>query len=230
IGINTAILARGGGNVGIGFAIPINMARRIMDQLLQYGEVRRGVLGIQSQDLTAELANAFAISVREGAVVAMVVPGSSAEKAGLQRGDVITGANGHPIRGTADLHNAVGLARTGEPIALEFIRAGETRQVSVVVAEPERSQVEGEEIDERLQGAVLESANSTEKAEGIRLVSVEPDSAAWAMGLRAEDRILSINRKGVTSFRDLKAVMRKIKNKLLINIRRGNENLFILVR
>ncbi|MEO5364398.1 MAG: DegQ family serine endoprotease [Magnetococcus sp. DMHC-8] len=229
IGINTAILARGGGNVGIGFAIPVNMVRRIMEQLLQYGEVRRGILGIQSQDLTAELADAFAVSSRDGAVIAMVMPGSPAEKAGLKRGDVIIRANGHPVRGTADLHNAVGLARTGERIELELIRNGETSQVGVVIAEPGRVRVPGEQIDRRLQGAVLEN---TEQAEGggIRVVSVEPDSTAWTIKLRAEDRILSINRKPVNSFRELKVLLQKIKSKLLINIRRGDENLFILVR
>ncbi len=240
IGINTAILARGGGTVGIGFAIPVNMARRIMEQLLQYGEVRRGVLGIQSQDLTAELAEAFALSVKEGAVIALVVPGSPAEKAGLQRGDVIIQANGHPIHGMADLHNTVGLARTGERIDLDLIRDGAVKRVKVVIAEPEREQMQGEQIDSRLQGALLEITENAEsenaesakakKIEGIHVVSVEPDSVAWAIKLRADDRILSVNRKVVTSFRDLKAILQRVKNKLLINIRRGNENLFILVR
>ncbi|MEO5340258.1 MAG: DegQ family serine endoprotease [Magnetococcus sp. MYC-9] len=229
IGVNTAILARGGGNVGIGFAIPVNMARRIMEQLVQYGEVRRGVLGIQSQDLTPELAEAFAIGVREGAVVAQVVPGSAADKAGLQRGDVITKANGHPIHGMADLHNAVGLSRTGERLELELVREGVVRQVGVVIGEPERQRVEGERLDPRLAGAVLELSAAGD-GEGIHVVSVEPDSVAWGIGLRTDDRIVSVNRKGVASFQELKSLLKKVKNKLLLAIRRGDENLYILVR
>ncbi len=162
IGINTAILARGGGNVGIGFAIPVNMARQIMDQLLQYGDVRRGGLGVQAQDLTPELSEAFAVPVREGAVVAKVVAGSPAERAGLRRGDVIIRANGHAIRSRGDLHNAIGLVRAGEPLPLEFVRDGVTRQVTATLAEPERQRIEGEELDSRLQGAILESLEGSE--------------------------------------------------------------------
>ncbi|MBF0400117.1 MAG: DegQ family serine endoprotease [Magnetococcales bacterium] len=230
IGINTAILARGGGNVGIGFAIPVNMAQRIMEQLVQFGEVKRGVLGIQSQDLTPELAEAFAISAKEGAVVAMVIPGSPAEKAGLKRGDVITKANGHPVHGMADLHNTVGLSRTGEQIVLELIRDGVTQQVAVVIAEPEQLVYEGEQIDPRLQGAALEDPDSSENNGGVHVVSVEPDSVAWTVGLRADDQIISVNRRAVQSCRELKAIMKRVKNKLLLNIHRGGENLFILVR
>ncbi len=230
IGINTAILARGGGNVGIGFAIPVNMARQIMDQLLQYGDVRRGGLGIQAQDLTAELAEAFAIAVREGAVVAKVVSGSPGERAGLRRGDVIVRVNNHTVRGRGDLHNAIGLVRAGEQVQVEFVREGVTRTVNVVVAEPERQRSAGEQIDSRLEGAVLEAFEGTDKAEGIRVISVEENSPAWMIKLRAEDRILSLQKRPVNSFRELKAIMQKVKNKLLIGIRRGNENLLILVR
>ncbi|MBF0162692.1 MAG: DegQ family serine endoprotease [Magnetococcales bacterium] len=236
IGINTAILARGGGNVGIGFAIPINMARRIMEQLLQYGEVKRGVLGIQSQDVTAELADAFANGSREGAVIVQVVPGSSAEKAGLQRGDVVVKANGHPIHGTADLHNTVGLSRTGERIELEFLRDGTVKQVSVLISEPERARVPGEQLDGRLQGSLLEVADGAtgepgkEGESGVHVVSVEADSSAWEMGLRADDWILAVNRREVSSLATLKSVLKKARHKVLFTIRRGDENLFILVR
>ncbi|WP_130473082.1 Do family serine endopeptidase [Candidatus Magnetaquicoccus inordinatus] len=230
IGINTAILARGGGNVGIGFAIPVNMARQIMEQLLQYGDVRRGGLGIQAQDLTSELAEAFAVPVREGAVVAKVSSGSPAEKVGLRRGDVIVRVNSHAIRSRGDLHNAIGLVRTGEQVQLEFVRDGRQRSVTVTVAEPERQRVDGEQLDERLLGAVLEAVEGTDKNEGVRVLSVEEDSPAWQIKLRAEDRIISLQKRPVNSFREIKAIMQKVKNKLLIGIRRGNENLLILVR
>lgn len=231
IGINTAILARGGGNVGIGFAIPVNMARRIMEQLVEYGEVRRGMLGIQSQDLTAELAEAFGTSAKEGAVVVLVIPGSSAEKAGLKRGDLIVQANGHPVHGMADLHNTVGLARMGEQIELELIRDGVTKRVRVVVAEPQQVRMKGEQIDKRLQGAVLAEPEASEQQEpGIHVVSVQPDSVAWKVGLREGDLIVSVNRAAVPSLQTLKKIMQKVKQKLLINIDRDGKSLFILVR
>lgn len=230
IGINTAILARGGGNVGIGFAIPVNMARRIMEQLVQYGEMRRGMLGIQSQDLTVELAEAFGTSVKEGAVVVMVLPGSSAEKAGLQRGDVIIQANGHPVHGMADLHNTVGLARMGEQIELEFIRDGTTKRVGVMVAEPQQVRIKGEQIDKRLQGALLAEPEQSEKEGGIPVMTVQPNSTAWKVGLREGDQIIAVNRTAVQSLQTLKKIMQQVKNKLLLNIDRDGENLLILVR
>ena len=234
IGINTAILARGGGNVGIGFAIPVNMARRIMEQLLRYGKVKRGVLGIQSQDLTVELAEAFAIGSQEGAVVVQVIPGSSADKAGLQRGDVVIKANGRPIHSTADLHNMVGLSRTGERIELEVIQDGNVKGVSVLIAEPKRMRVLGEKLDKRLRGSQLEVADmatgvDTETA-GIYVIAVAVNSMAWRIGLRAGDWILAVNRREANSFPGLKAALKKAKRKLLLTIRRGNEDLFILVR
>jgi Do/DeqQ family serine protease len=133
IGINTAILAPGGGNIGIGFAVPINMAKRVMEQIVQHGEVRRGRIGIAMQDLTPELAEALGTRRAEGAVVGMVEPGSPAARAGLMRGDIVAAVNGVAIRGATHLRNTLGLLRAGEDAELTIERRGETASVRVRV-------------------------------------------------------------------------------------------------
>lgn len=240
VGINTAILARGGGNVGIGFAIPVNMARQVMGQLIQYGEVRRGLLGVQTQDLTAELAVALGVSVKEGVVITKIVPGSSAERAKLQRGDVITKANGHPVHGTADLRNVIGLSRAGEKINLVFIRNGRTKRVVVVIADPRDSRAkdlgsfvqkkQGQSIHNRLQGALLGSNEGKGRIKGIYVLDIKPNSVAWQIGLRKGDWILAVNREASTSFRRLQAAMKKTRGEMQIQILRGDKKLFILIR
>jgi Do/DeqQ family serine protease len=140
IGINTAILAPGGGNIGIGFAVPINMARRVMEQLVRYGEVKRGRIGIAIQELTPELAQAMGTRRTEGAVIAKVEPRSSADRAGLKAGDLVLAVNGTPIRSATQLRNAIGLARVGDQIDVRIERRGETRDVEARIdqAEPAR--------------------------------------------------------------------------------------------
>ncbi|MBF0369625.1 MAG: Do family serine endopeptidase [Magnetococcales bacterium] len=230
VGINTAILAKGGGNVGIGFAIPVDMAQRVMSQLVEYGEVRRGLLGVQAQSLTPELALAFGIhNDTKGAVITRVTPGTAAERAGLKAGDVITKANGKKIDGVSDLRNLIGLARIGEQVKIEFIRDGRTKRVNAHVAEPEQLRLDGSEVDPRLEGALLEIPDE-DGATGISIVDLERESPAWQTGLRPGDRIISANRIPVKTFKELSRAVRKKKHKMLLNIERGGEGFFILVR
>jgi Do/DeqQ family serine protease len=133
VGINTAILAPGGGNIGIGFAVPINMAHRVMDQLIHYGEVKRGRVGISIQDLTPDLAQAMNVKRTNGAVIAKVEPGSSADHAGLKTGDLVVAANGVAVHSGTQLYNAIGLTRIGDDINLTVDRSGSERSVSVKV-------------------------------------------------------------------------------------------------
>ncbi|HAT48981.1 MAG: DegQ family serine endoprotease [Nitrospirae bacterium] len=230
IGINTAILAQGGGNVGIGFAIPVNMAQRIIVQLVQYGEVRRGLLGIKTQDLTKELASAFDITQRQGAVVTQIIPGSAADKAGLHSGDVVLSANGRPIQNSASLRNLIGLSMVGERIPVEFLRDGKHRKVTIEVTEPRTKRIDGEHLDSRFQGSVLEKLEEGEPNQPIMVISVQPNSTAWQAGLREGDLILSVNRQLVRSFEELAAVVKKNRREMLLNIQRGQEGFFILVR
>jgi Do/DeqQ family serine protease len=129
IGINTAIIGPAGGNVGIGFAVPSNMARAVMNQLIRYGEVRRGRFGASSQDLTPELSKALGVAGSDGVAIVEVVPGGPAERAGLRRGDIVTHVNGRKVRSSADLRNQVGLTAVDEEIELKVMRGAETRTI-----------------------------------------------------------------------------------------------------
>lgn len=226
IGVNTAIVAPSGGNVGIGFAIPINMARVVTEQLIEHGEVRRGQLGVHVQDLTQELARALNTDVTQGAVVARVLAGSPAEKAGLQVGDIVVAVHGRPVHDADDLRNAVGLLRVGQRVELEVLRRGKQRTVTAKVGEPELTRAEGARISRFLEGAVLAEPDQG----GVMIAEIKRHSAAWQAGLRQGDVIESANRQTVTSLEELSAAVALERNGLLLNIRRGDAAMFILIR
>jgi Do/DeqQ family serine protease len=138
VGINTAILAPSGGNVGIGFAVPINMARAVMEQIIEYGEVRRGRIGIAVQDLTPEIAAAIRVGANGGAVIAQVEPGSPAERAGLKRGDVVVAIDGNEVHSATQVRNHVGLKRIGQPVALTIERDGAKRVLTATIEEGQK--------------------------------------------------------------------------------------------
>ncbi len=234
VGINTAILGPSGGNVGIGFAIPSNMVRSIMAQLIEYGEVRRGQLGVMIQDVTPELAEALDIEHDSGAVIAQVVADSAADKAGLKVGDVVTAVNGKPIHSAAQLRNAVGMLRIGEKISLEIIRDGRKLSVKARIAEPQEVRAETAGLPEKLAGAVLGRIEPGHplagKVEGVEVIDVERDSPAARAGLRKGDIIISVNRRLVKSVEDVRRAAKKSKHGILLNIRRGNGALFLVIR
>ena len=235
VGINTAIVGPSGGNVGIGFAIPINMAREIMDQLLEYGEVRRGRLGVYVQDLTPDLAKALSVkSTTKGAVISQVVPGSPAAKAGLKEGDVVVRVNKRRIKNAADLRNAIGLLRVGQRLSLEVLRDGKRRTVRATVEAPQRTKVKAGRLSKYLSGAVLGPLEPRHplagRVQGVEVLEVEQGSPAWNAGLRPGDVIVSVNRQAVKSVEDVKRAARRSRGGLLLNIRRGNAALFLLIQ
>lgn len=233
VGINTAIIAPGGGNVGIGFAIPINMARRIMDQLVTYGEMRRGQLGVRIQDLTPELADAMGVDAREGAVVAQVIRGSPADEADLEPGDIITAVDGQPVSNAADMRNKIGLLRVGERAELTVLREGRTLTLAVTLRGPEVAAVGPGPAGSRLRGVVLgpltEESSLFGQAEGVLVVEVERGNPAWRAGLRPGDVIVSINRQPVRTLRDVVDVVEQGGRFLLLDVRREDGALFIVI-
>ena len=237
IGINTAILGAGGGssgNIGIGFAIPINMARDIMTQLIESGEVKRGRLGVQAQDLTPELASAFNISSNQGgAVVTQIELGSPAHKAGLKVGDVILKANGKYIRSSRDMHNLVGLMRIGQSVELEIIRKGRKGLIKATIQQMETVTVDGSEISYRLAGAKIGEIKETDIRTGqvqyLQVVDIEPGSAGWNTGLRKDDIIHSINKQVVRTFEEAYLAAQNSRA-LLLNIQRGDQALYVLIK
>jgi len=233
VGVNTAILSKSGGNVGIGFAIPINMARDIMAQLIEHGSVQRGTLGAQAQDLTPDLAAAFDIAENgRGAVVTQVTRGSPADKAGLKAGDVITHINERPVKDASDVRNRIGLLRIGEKVQMKILRDGKPRTIRAVVEEPELVSIEGEKLHPRLAGALL--ANVVEETvkgriEGVAVADVAPGSPAMQAGLRQGDVIAQANRQAVSDINSLKAAITD-SDALLLNVQRRGGALFILLR
>ena len=136
IGINTAILSRSGGNIGIGFAIPVNMAHNVMEQLIRYGSIERGQLGVSMYTVTPEIAHSLGLAGPVGALVSQVLPGSAADKAGVRTGDVITAVNDQPVKSNTDLRNAIGLMRVGQPVEIGLMRDGKPLKVTAVLAAP----------------------------------------------------------------------------------------------
>jgi len=233
IGINNAIFSQSGGNIGIGFAIPINMARGVMQQLITHGEVKRGRLGAQAQDLTSELAEAFDLKQGHGAVITQIDKGSAAEKAGLKVGDIVVAVNGKEVRDANSLRNAVGLLRVGTELKMKVLREGKPRMVTATVEKSISHQQGGEKMSARLAGATfsdIEEGNRLYgKIEGVLVNNVEPGSPAWSAGLRPGDVIISVNRKPVKSLDEMRAVTSK-SDELLLNVRRGNGALFLYMR
>ena len=222
VGINSAIFTPSGGNVGIGFAIPSAMARYVMDQLVEYGEVRRGTLGIYVQDLTSDLAGALNIGDTRGALVAEVVPGSSADHAGIRAGDVITGIAGYPVRTMREFHNVEGQLPIGEHRVLEFLRDGESRSVELSVTA--LREVDGGMLDRRLAGARFEELPArmrSDRVKGVLLAELDRGSRMAQAGLRKGDIITAANRQSVQSLTDLTDILKASTGPILLQIRRS---------
>ena len=201
VGINSAIISRTGGNVGIGFAIPSNMAQGIMRQILEYGEVRRGLLGVQIGTLTGNEDEMLGLRNVTGAIVLSVSPGSAAERAGIEANDVITAVNGEKVDSAGELRNTIGLMRSGEEVAITAVRGGEVQSFTATLDERDAGRVvDAVDIYPGLAGASL--ANSDD-GRGIAIVSVQPDSPADTYGLRAGDVIVGVNRRPVSSIDEL---------------------------
>jgi len=227
IGINTAILSRSGGNIGIGFAIPVNMAHSVMDQLIKYGSVKRGLLGVSMYTVTPDIAKSLGLKNTEGALVSQVVDGSPAQKAGIQPGDVVTSVNHQPVKSNGELRNAIGLLRVGDKVEVGLLRDGKPMRVTAIIADTAAAQTgPSEGIHPGFEGATLADAPD----DGGALVrNVEPGSAAAQSGLRNNDVIVGANRGKVTSLQKLRE-RAKGANVLVLEVRRGNTIILIPLR
>jgi Do/DeqQ family serine protease len=227
IGINTAILSRSGGNIGIGFAIPVNMAHSVMDQLIKYGSVKRGQLGVSMYTVTPDIAHSLGLASAVGALVSQVVEGSPADKAGIRTGDVITSVNGQPVKSNSELRNSIGLLRVGDKVDIGMVRDGKPLHVTAVIAdttaEPSATPVS---IHKSFEGAALADAPD---GGGALVRSVEAGSAAAQAGLRADDVIVGANRGKVSNLHELRE-RAKGAAVLVLEVRRGNTVLLVPLR
>lgn len=233
IGINTAIIGPGGGNVGIGFAVPSKMAIAVMDQLVEHGEVRRGRLGVVIQDVTPDLVQALGIDTAKGALVSQVVPDSSAEQAGIKVGDVIVRVDGKDIEDSADLRNTIGLVPIDQEIEIRLLRDGEENTLMATVGAPTDRPSRGETA-KRLSGAVFQDLGPDHprygEIEGVLIADVEPNSPAWRTGLRPGDIVLSVNRERVSTVKEMVGVLNRTEQTAALRVARGDSALFIVVR
>jgi Do/DeqQ family serine protease len=233
VGINSAIISRSGGNIGIGFAIPVNMARNIMEQLIAYGSVSRGLLGVNIQDVTPEIAETYGLHDNSGALVAAVSSDSAAEKAGIQIGDVIVSINGTHVRDSGSLKYAIGLLRPNQQVRVGLIRDGKEQTVNAVLgalpettAAAEPAPAEPSQIDPSFEGADL--ADNSGGA-GVVVRSVEPGSPAAEQGLQAGDVITKVNRVPVRNLADATQLVKKARS-IILEVQRGSRKQLILMR
>jgi Do/DeqQ family serine protease len=240
LGVNTAILSGTGGNIGIGFAIPSNMVREVVKQLLEHGDVQRGRIGVAIQDVTPGLSQALQLTTDRGALITQVEPGSSAEEAGIEPGDVIVAINGEAVDGSADLRNEIGLIRAGEPVEVTALRNGERRSFRAIVA-AERSDDGGAAARAAdptsvslLAGATIMEMPSDHPAfgrvQGVWVRAVAVGSPAARFGLRADDIITGVNREPVGSVAALTAALDEASPPVALQVQREGRALFLLVR
>ncbi|EGV05372.1 protease DegQ [Haemophilus pittmaniae HK 85] len=229
IGINTAIISPSGGNAGIAFAIPSNQANNIVQQILEFGEVRRGMLGIKGGELNADLAKAFNVNAQQGAFISEVIANSAAEKAGLKAGDVITAMNGQKIGSFAELRAKIATAGVGKEIELTYLRDGKSNNVNVKLQADDGTQLSDAAELPALDGAKL--ANYDKKGvKGVEISNVKSGSMAAQRGLKDGDVIIGVNRQAVENTQDLRKILEQKPSAVALNILRGNSNFYLLVQ
>jgi serine protease DegQ len=223
VGINSAIFTPSGGNVGIGFAIPSSMARYVMDQLIEFGEVRRGTLGLFVQNLTADLAGAFSVEAGQGVLVAEIAVGSAADEAGLQPGDVITRMDDRTLNDAQDFHNAEGRLALGESLLVEYVRDGKTSDIQLIIQSV--PVIIGAELDYRLEGAKfvgLTARHNQQNLSGVLLDELDHRSRLAREGLSEGDIITGVNRQRVHNLADFSNALERKRSSILLQIsRRG---------
>lgn len=229
IGINTAILAPGGGNIGIGFAIPSNMAKNLSEQLIKHGEVKRGILGIKGTEMNSDIAKAFNIDAQRGAFVSEVLPKSSAAKAGIKSGDVLVSVDGKRINSFAELRAKIGTSQIGKEITIGLIRSGKPMEVKVVLEDDEGSATKAEKLSESLLGATISNA-TVSNTKGVQVDSVAPKSPAAAIGLVKGDLIFGVNDARVETIEQFRKIIDAKPPVLAMKVLRDGETLYLLMR
>ena len=227
IGINTAILAPDGGNIGIGFAIPSNMVKNLTAQMVQYGQVKRGELGILGTELNSELAKAMKVDAQRGAFVSQVMPNSSAAKAGIKAGDVITSLNGKPISSFAALRAEVGSMPVGSKITLGLLRDGKPVNVSLELQQSSQNQVDSSTIFSGIEGAEMSNKGADK---GVVVNNVKANSPAARIGLKKGDVIMGANQQPVKNIAELRKILDSKPSVLALNIQRGDSSIYLLMQ
>jgi Do/DeqQ family serine protease len=230
VGINTAIFGPNGGNVGIGFAIPSNMMKSLVDQIIEFGEVRRGLLGIMGQDIDSGLADAMNLDASQGAFVSEVTPDSAAEKGGIQAGDIITEINGRAVISFLELRAKVASKGAGAKLELTVLRKGKSKTIDVVLGDATQNEVIAKEIHPALEGATLTNGQTQQGDSGVVISELQVRSPAARIGLQDADVIIGINRKKVDTIVQLRSELEDTQGVIALNIKRGINSLYLVIR
>ena len=230
VGINTAIFGPNGGNVGIGFAIPANMMKNLVDQIIEFGEVRRGLLGIIGQDIDSGLAEAMNLKVNKGAFVNEVSAESAAEKGGIEAGDIITEIDGKAIDSFQELRAKIASRGAGSKLELTILRQGKSMKVNVTLGDATQATVAAKEIHPALEGAVLANGETEKGDSGVIISEIEARSPAARTGLQEGDVIIGVNRKRVDTLAKLRSHLDEAKGVVALNIKRGPASLYLVIR
>ena len=234
VGINTAIFSQSGGNIGIGFAIPINLAMHIADQLLDKGTVDRGYIGIKAQDLDPDLADAFGLNKQQGAVIVNVLKDSPAEKAGIRPGDIVESVNNKPIRNAQDVINQIGLVPVGQKVHFNIIRDGKKVSLAAQVSSSQTASGSAKVVNRRLDGVTVGDIKENNayygRLTGVLVMDVARGSVAWNSGLRSGDIITSVNHEPVGDMQHFLRFVNNINEPLLLRIVRGNTAAFLVIK
>lgn len=226
VGVNTAIIAPSGGNVGIGFAIPANMAQVVMAELIEHGEVRRGHLGLSVQALNLELVQAFGIDTRSGVVVTEVEPDSPAAAAGLRPGDVVTRLGDRSVRTPTDFRARAAVVMVGDTVEVAFRRGGERRQEALMVPAHQYEQVPGRRLHPRLEGVTLQDqrADDPDDGAGVVLLEVREGSGPWRLGLRANDVIVAVEDQQTRNLSELTRALKRNARQPVLRVQRDGQH------
>lgn len=231
VGINTAIFGPNGGNVGIGFAIPSNMMKSLVDQIIEHGEVRRGLLGIIGDDVDAGLAEAIGLNVNKGAFVRQVNPESAAAEGGIEPGDIIVEINGNDIESFQELRAKIGTMGAGANVELTLLRKGKRIETEVVLGSASQTQIAAREIHPALEGATFSNGQTEQGAPGVLVSELQDRSPAARIGLQEDDVIVGVNRTRVNNLNELERVLQDAADGVIaLNVRRDNRSLFLVIR
>ena len=227
IGINTAIIAPAGGNVGIGFAIPLDMAKASMQQIIDFGEVKRGQLGIGIQDITVDLQLAFELkNGQQGILVTHVMKGSTAEEAGVKVDDIIISINKQKVVSSGQLRSKIGKQMIGDTVTIELLRNDKVISIDSRIGEPTNVDVVNGSLHRLLDGARFEETDDS----GVSVSSLEPQSIAAYNGLRVGDIIVGVNKISVRDMADFSKALKRDNNKILLRVHRGQAALYLVIR
>ncbi len=230
IGINTAILGPNGGNVGIGFAIPTNMMKNLTDQIIEFGEVKRGMLGVQGGEITSELAEALGYSSSKGAFVSQVVADSPADKAGVKAGDIIVSLNGRNIESFSELRANIATLGPGKKVRIGIVRDGKQKTINVTLEEQVTSQTKADNLHQGLSGAQLSNTTASDSVQGVKITHVESGSNAESHQLQKDDIIIGVNRQRVRNIAELRSIVEQTPAILALNIQRGDRTIYLVIR